>query len=179
MRQGVGWMVILGSTFLGVYGLTGIAATPFATPIGTLIGIIVGPLSIIAPLTATWSPRVAARLYLGVAPTAPLLLFAFSEPFGYATLPNNVATWDSGTAVVTAAIIYVGSLVVPCFFWHWVARREWPPLLAQGRLSRRPWFAATLGSVIVISLFLVAMILSFNLPWLPVYRRLRRPAPDQ
>jgi hypothetical protein len=82
MRKGVAWMMILGSTLLSVYGLVGVAATPYPTPIGALIGAIVGIFSLIAPMLVTWSPRVAARIYLWIAPTALLLVPLFQSHSG-------------------------------------------------------------------------------------------------
>ena len=168
MRKGVAWMMILGSTLLSVYGLVGVAATPYPTPIGALIGAIVAIFSLIAPMLATWSPRVAARIYLWIAPTALLLVPSFHEPFGYGILGRDITDWNPRTATATAAIIFVGSLVVPCFFWRWAVRHGWPRLLAQGSLSRYPKLVATAGSVMLTSLFLVALLLSLNFPWRPI-----------
>jgi hypothetical protein len=168
MRQSVGWMMILGSTLLSVYGLVGIAATPFTTPIGALIGVIAGLFSVIAPIVATWSPRVAARIYLWIAPTDPLLVPLFHVPFGYGILGRDMARWNPQTAIATAAVVFVGSLVIPCFFWRWAVRRGWPGLLAEGPLSRFPKLFATVGFVTFIGLSLVALLLSLNFPWRPI-----------
>jgi hypothetical protein len=168
MRQGVGWMIILGSTLLSVYGLVGIAATPFTTPIGAVIGVIVGLFSVIAPIVATWSPRVAARIYLWIAPTAPLLVPLFHVPFGYGILGRSMARWNPETATAAAAVVFVGSLVIPCFFWRLAVRRGWPGSLAEGPLSRCPKPVATVGFVMFIGLSLVALLLSLNFPWRPI-----------
>jgi hypothetical protein len=168
MRQGVGWMMILGSTLLSVYGVAGIAANPSTTPIQALIGVIVGLFSVIAPIVAAWSPRVAARIYLWIAPAALLLVPLFHVPFGYGILGRNMPEWNPRAAVATAAIVFIGSLVAPCFFWRWAARHGWPGLLAKGPLSRRPKLAATVGFVMFISLSLVALLLSLNFPWQPL-----------
>ena len=138
VRQGVSWIVILGSALLSIYGLVGIAATRFPSPGGALIGIIVGPSSVIAPMVATWSPRAAARIYLWIAPTVFLLIPIFDKPFRYGILGQNDQGWDSQAAIATAAVVFVGSLVVPCFFWRWAARHGWPGLLANSPLSRCP-----------------------------------------
>lgn len=168
MRQVVGWMMILGSMLLSVYGLAGIAATPFATPSASVFGVVVGLLSLIAPMVATWSPRFAARIYRWLAPAGLLLVPSFREPFGYGIFGRNIQAWDPRTALTSAVVVFVGSLVVPWLFWRWAVRRHWPGVLATGSLSRFPHLLASVGSVMFIGAFLVAMLVALNLPWLPI-----------
>ncbi len=166
IRQAVSWVMILGSMLFSVYGVSGIASTQFTTPIEALIGVIVGLLSIIAPMVAAWIPPVAARIYLWIAPAALLVVPLFHKSFGYGIPGRNIAGWwNPQTAIATAAIVFVASLVVPCFFWRWAVRHGLPGLLTIGPLSRRPKLVGALGSAMFISLFLVALFLSLNLPW--------------
>src|SRR5579871_4228894 len=99
--------MILGSTLLSVYGVVGIASTPFPTLLGALIGIVVSLFSIIAPMVAAWSPRVAVRIYVWIAPTALLLVPLFHEPYGYGILGHTIP-WNPQTALATAAIVFCG-----------------------------------------------------------------------
>jgi hypothetical protein len=167
-RQAVSWVMVLGSMLLSVCGLVGIAAKPFPSKGGALLGAIVGLLSLVAPMVATWSPPVAARIYLWIAPPVPLLILTSVEPFGYGLIGRHILGWNPETGIATAAVVFVGTLVVPCFFWRWAVRHGWAGLLANGPLSRRPRLVASVGSLLFVSLSLVALLLALNFPWLPL-----------
>ena len=168
VRQGISLLMIFGSMLLSIYALVGIAATPFTAPIGGLVGIIAGLSSVIAPIVAAWSPRIAARIYLWIAPATLLFISSFHEPFGYGLLGRDLAGWSAERAAATAAVVFTGSLVLPYFFWRWTLRHGWPALCERGPLSRRPKLAFAVGALMFTSLSAFALLLSLSYPWRPI-----------
>jgi hypothetical protein len=148
----VGWLVVLQSVLLGtlVIAVVGGTAVGVRAYVAVFTCVVAGLIPIVAGLTATCSPRTAARMSLCVAPLTPFLAVLFSWEFG---------------GLLESIAVFSGAILIPGCFWHAAARHTWPsPLSSSFFPSHRA--AAMISAVGLSCLSLVAaFVWSLSLPW--------------
>jgi hypothetical protein len=148
----VGWLVVLQSVLLGtlVIAVVGGTAVGVRTYVAVFTCVVAGLIPIVAGLTATCSPRTAARMNLCVAPLTPFLMVLFSWEFG---------------GFLQSIAVFSGAILIPGCLWHAAVRHSWPsPLSSSFFSSHRA--AAMISAVGVSCLSLAAaFVWSLSLPW--------------
>ena len=154
LRRVVSWIVALQGILLGVLIIAVLAGTfvGLSVPVAVVATVAAGFIPILASLVALRNPRRAARINLWVAPIGLVLLLLLSWEFG---------------GVLQAVVVFSGALVIPGLFWFFTSRRNWPLPLPSPLLPGRPNLAAIAGSGLLCFLAIVAVVLSFSLPWWP------------
>lgn len=120
-------------------------------PIRAIIIFIIEFAPLLASLIALRKPRLAARIYLGTAPLATLVVCLFPWHFG--------AGWGG-------AIFFFAGVLLPGLFWLFTSRRGWPVALNGAFLPGRQSFTkAVAGAGLYCCLAAMALIPSWFAYW--------------
>jgi hypothetical protein len=106
---------------------------------------------LLASLLALRKPRLAARIYLGIAPLAAVLVSLFPGQFR--------AAWGG-------AIVFFAGVLLPGLFWLFTSRRGWPVAMKGPFLPGRPRLTkAGAGAGLYCCLAAMALIASWFAYW--------------
>lgn len=152
----VGWLLVLGGFLFGIHVIAVVGGEIYnwlPMPTAILVTAVAGVLPLLASLLAPYNQRVAARIYLWVAPFVFFLGLLFVRALG---------------GPVVAAVIYLCLVVVPGLFWRAAAKRNWPSLLGNSDLSHSRRLSPLWVCGLSCTALVVAFFWSLGMPWWPL-----------
>jgi len=160
-RRVLGWLVVTGTTLLATL-IAGTTATAGETPTIEVVILVVWIGTTLGSFWATRNARMASRILLGLTPLA-LLLF---RPVTWG-ISNRIYSSRSLWLLLVGLITVLGITAIPGLYWRFVARRQWPPLLARSPFSKRPVLASAGVVCVIVLVTTISLVAYLSISWWP------------